>query len=88
MDEIPTTPAKRIIDLFGVKRVAAWTRRHTSRVHAWSWPEDQGGTGGVIPHKARLQIMMKAKEELGQELSFADFEPRDGETYLFREDAA
>jgi len=77
----PATPAARIVGRFGVKTLAAWTGRHPSRVHAWTWPSSKGGTGGAIPNKARTKIIAGAKT-LGEELAFADFEPQAGEDYL------
>lgn len=76
------TPAARIIARFGAGRIAAWTKRHRSRVHAWAWPTDKGGTGGVIPARARAAIIEGARDELGEAVSYADFEPQDGEAYL------
>ena len=61
------------------------TKRHRSRVHAWAWPTSKGGTGGVIPPRLRTAIIDGAKRELGADLAFADFEPRDGEGYLIAE---
>ena len=78
----PATPADRLIEEFGVKRLANWSGRHASRVHAWAWPPERGGTGGVIPHSVRGKIIAGAAAELKAELTFADFEPRPGESYL------
>ncbi len=76
------TPAERIVARFGVERLASWTGRHRSRVHAWTWPTAKGGTGGAIPPRLRQKIIAGAKAELNQDLSYAEFEPRDGESYL------
>jgi hypothetical protein len=78
------TPARRFLDRFGVQRLAKWSGRDRRRVHAWAWPEDKGGTGGVIPHKVRQLIIDGVRDEVGEVLTFADFEPREGEAYLFK----
>jgi hypothetical protein len=77
------TPAQRLIDRFGVKRLAAWSGRHQSRVWAWAWAPAKGGTGGVVPHRLRQRITEGALQEVGVRLTPADFEPADGEAYLF-----
>jgi hypothetical protein len=82
MTDSPKTPADRILTRFGVERIAAWTQRHRSRVHAWTWPTAKGGTGGAIPPRLRTAIIEGAKRELGQDVAFADFEPQAGEQYL------
>lgn len=76
------TPAERIVARFGVDRLAAWTRRHRSRVHAWTWPTSKGGTGGAIPLRLREAIIEGVKSELGEDLTYAEFEPQAGEAYL------
>lgn len=76
------TPAARILSRFGADRIASWTKRHRSRVHAWAWPTSKGGTGGVIPPRSRSAIIEGAKRDLNEDLAFADFEPQAGETYL------
>jgi len=75
------TPAARIIARFGVAQIARWTGRDRSRVHAWTWTKARGGTGGVIPHSVRRAIIEGAAQ-LGEELGYADFEPRAGEAYI------
>lgn len=84
MSDTPySTPAERLIARFGAKRLADWTGRHRSRVHAWSWPVSKGGTGGVVPVRLRAKIVAGALAELNQVLTGADFELQDGEVYLF-----
>ena len=78
----PTTPAARIIARFGVKRLSAWTGRHASRVHAWTWPRAKGGTGGAVPLACRPAIIAGAQDEMGETIAYADFEPVEGEAYL------
>lgn len=87
MAEAPTTPAERILGRFGVSRIAAWTGRHRTRVHAWTWPTGKGGTGGVVPVRVRPKIIEGAARELGEAVSHADFELQPGETYLLEGDA-
>lgn len=86
MSEAPSTlaatPAERIIQRYGVKRLAAWTGRHPSRVHAWAWAPDKGGTGGVIPHPVRPKIIAGAARELGETVTYPEFEPQGEERYL------
>ncbi|MDZ4374006.1 MAG: hypothetical protein U1C74_21635 [Phenylobacterium sp.] len=87
MTETPTTPADRILARFGAGRIAAWTGRHRSRVHAWAWPTTKGGTGGVVPPRLRQAIIDGAHRELGETVTHADFELQPGETYQFGEAA-
>jgi len=75
------TPAARIVARFGAKHLADWTGRHVTRVYAWSWPPDRGGTGGVIPIRARKRIIEGARRDLGIELQFSEFEPIGAEQY-------
>lgn len=82
MIETSKTPAERILSRFGAERIAAWTKRHRSRVHAWTWSTARGGTGGAIPPRLRPAIIEGAKRELGEDVAFADFEPQAGEHYL------
>jgi hypothetical protein len=83
-----TTPAGRLIARFGPKRLAAWTKRHPSRVHAWAWSIAKGGTGGAIPARLRPAIIAGARDELGEVVTWADFEPAEGETFLYDAKAA
>lgn len=85
MTGAPTTPAERILGRFGAARIAAWTGRHRSRVHAWTWPTTKGGTGGVVPIRVRPQIIEGAARDLGEAITLAEFELQPGETYLVGE---
>ena len=76
------TPAERILARFGADRLSTWTGRHRSRVHAWTWSTDKVGTGGAIPPRLRQAIIDGARNDLGEEIHFRDFEPQDGEGYL------
>lgn len=89
MRELPN-PAARLITRFGVKRLSAWTGRHPSRVHAWSWSTAKGGTGGVVPVRLRSAIIAGALKDCQAVVTPADFELAQGEAYAFdvRERAA
>lgn len=76
------TPAARMIARFGVENIARWTGRHRSRVHAWTWPSNRGGTGGVIPARSRQAIIHGAHRDHGEAVAWAEFEPMEGEVYL------
>ena len=76
------TPAGRLVEQFGVQKLAHWSGRHRARVHAWLWPKSKGGTGGAVPLAVRSRIILAAEREDGIVLTHADFEPRTGETYL------
>lgn len=82
----PTTPAARLIARFGAKRIAGWTGRHVTRVHAWAWSTAKGGTGGVVPHRLRDKITAGAAA-MGEAVFPGDFELAAGEAYLFEEAA-
>jgi len=85
VSDVPNTPAARVIARFGVDKLAAWTGRHRSRVHAWSWSTDRGGTGGVIPIRLRPAIVAGAARELGELVQASEFELQPGEAYLIAE---
>lgn len=72
-----------MIERFGAKRLAAWTGRHRSRVQAWAWSPEKGGTGGVIPPRLRRNIIDGAAREMGVTVAPIEFEPCEGEAYLF-----
>ena len=78
---VDATPAARLIKQFGVATLAGWTRRDRSRIHAWTWSKDRGGTGGLVPHAVRSSIIEGAAAQ-GESLTYADFEPQAGEAYL------
>lgn len=83
MDNTPiSTPAKRLIDRFGAQTLSQWTGRHITRVYAWAWSTDRGGTGGHIPVRARRAIVDGARRDLGISVEWSEFEPMEGETYL------
>lgn len=82
------TPAGRLIARFGAKSLADWTRRHQSRVHAWSWPTSRGGTGGVVPIRLRPAIIQGALKDFRAVITSADFDPAHDETFLFDREVA
>lgn len=67
------TPAERIIEKCGGKaRVAKLAGVHVTRVHRWTLPKEQGGTGGLVPTKRQQALLDNARKE-GIDLSTADF---------------
>ncbi len=88
MDVSHPTPAARIVARFGVETLSKWTGRHRTRVHAWTWPSDRGGTGGAIPLRVRLLIVEGARRDRSERLEFSDFEPQGDERYLSDEASA
>lgn len=51
-------PAQTIIEyLGGPKDVAEILGKHISRVYRWTYPEDRGGTGGLIPSREQQKLM-------------------------------
>lgn len=55
-------PAATIIArLGGYAAVAQIAGKHISRVYRWTYPEDRGGTGGVIPQKSARRILAYAR---------------------------
>lgn len=66
-------PAKHVIDKFGGARAcAAAIGLHVTSVHRWTYPEERGGTGGLIPRK-RERELLTAAQALGISLSPLDF---------------
>lgn len=69
------TPAELIIGKFGGhSKIAEVLGVDVSRVYRWTYPEDRGGTGGLIPQKHQVRLL-EAAPELGIELAPADFFP-------------
>lgn len=65
-------PAKSILERIGYEVAAKVTGKHISRVYRWTYPQDRGGTGGVIPHADAVKLLDHAKQsDLG--LSASDF---------------
>lgn len=56
-------PAYSIIEVLGgVRRVAEVTGRHYSRVYRWMYPDERGGTGGIIPAREQKKLLSFAQE--------------------------
>jgi hypothetical protein len=69
------TPAEIIIEKFGGHaRIAEILGVDVSRVYRWTYPEDRGGTGGLIPQKHQSKLLAEARS-LGIGLTPADFFP-------------
>lgn len=50
-------PAYSIIAMCGgAAAVARVTRRSVTRVYRWTYPEERGGTGGIIPMRPARKI--------------------------------
>jgi hypothetical protein len=72
-------PAKTVIDLCGgPDAVAEMTGRHHSNVRRWAYPEEHGGTNGLIPHKAQAMILQEARRR-GIPLTAEHFFPKAAE---------
>ena len=66
-------PAKRIIDKCGGhKAVAEMTGTSLTNVYRWTYPKENGGTGGLIPAKYQAPLLASAKER-GVDLNASDF---------------
>jgi hypothetical protein len=48
----------------------------TQGVYKWMWPMTKGGTGGLIPHRRQIELMVAAKQR-GIILTKDDFFPKD-----------
>ena len=69
--------AKRVITkLGGPRAVSGMLAMSTQGVYKWMWPMDKGGTGGLIPHRRQIELMVAAKQR-GIILSKDDFFPKD-----------
>lgn len=67
-------PAKTVIDLCGGPlAVSEMTGRTLYRVHRWSWPREKGGTDGMIPQEAMLEMLAKAPERGIKDLTAEHF---------------
>lgn len=68
-----TSPAKHVISKCGGhKLVSDWLGVRLSTVYRFTYPKDQGGTGGLIPARYQQVLLTKAAE-LGIELDPTDF---------------
>jgi hypothetical protein len=68
-------PAITIISrLGGFAKVATIVGVHRTRVYGWTWPQNKGGTGGVIP-QTHIPKLIEAAEADGIKLDGNDFLP-------------
>lgn len=68
--------AERVVKkLGGAYKVAELLNCSPQAVYKWSYPREYGGTGGLIPHRRQLELMLVAKLH-GIELTADDFFPR------------
>jgi hypothetical protein len=68
-----TNIAEKIIDKCGgAQRVADWLGLKVSAVHRWKYPQDRGGTGGLIPSNRQQELLERARAE-GIDLKPSDF---------------
>jgi len=69
--------ATRVIrKLGGPRNVANMLGMTTQAIYKWTWPVERGGTGGFIPTRRQIELMVAAKQR-GIELKKDDFFPRD-----------
>lgn len=67
--------AERVINkLGGARAVAGMLGMTTQAIYRWMKPIDEGGSGGLIPMKRQLELMVAAHQR-GLELSHEDFYP-------------
>lgn len=52
--------------------MASITNRDISRVHRWTYPQEKGGSGGIIPPKAQ-DMLLAAAPAYGVSLSRDEF---------------
>lgn len=58
----PTTPAEKVITLFGgVRPLARELGRNPSSVLRWRRPKSEGGTGGAVPSAMQGRVLALAK---------------------------
>jgi len=69
--------AMRVIrKLGGPRNVANMLGMSTQAIYKWTWPSERGGTGGFIPAKRQIELMIAAKQR-GIILTKDDFFPKD-----------
>lgn len=68
--------AERVVNkLGGPRAVAGMLGVTTQAVYLWMRPIENGGSGGLIPMKRQIELMVAAHQR-GLELSHEDFYPR------------
>ena len=69
--------AERVIrKLGGPVAVAELLGTSRQAIYKWTYPRERGGTGGYIPAKRQLELMIRAKM-VGIQLTKDDFFPKD-----------
>lgn len=69
--------AKRVITkLGGPRAVSGMLAMSTQSIYKWMWPMSKGGTGGLIPVRRQIELMVAAKQR-GIILTKDDFFPKD-----------
>lgn len=67
--------AAKIIKKFGgAGPLSRAIKKHRSVVHRWTYPEERGGTGGLIPTQS-LSEVLEAAEILGINITPEDLKP-------------
>ena len=70
------TPADKIIGLLGGKKAVSYIcRTCLSSVYRWTYPKKRGGTGGYIPSRYHVRLLIYARSK-GIPLEAADFFPK------------
>jgi hypothetical protein len=68
--------AERVLrKLGGARRVAEMLGTSPQAIYKWTYPREYGGTGGLIPHRRQLELMVTAKQR-GIVLTADDFFPK------------
>lgn len=68
--------ATRVINkLGGVRAVSLMLGLSPQAIYRWTWPKENFGGGGLIPHRRQLELMVAARQR-GIELTPEDFFPR------------
>ena len=68
--------AERMIKkLGGAYKVAEMIHCSPQAVYKWTYPREFGGTGGLIPHRRQLELMLVAKL-YGFDLTADEFFPK------------
>ncbi len=70
------TPAEIIISRLGGKKAVSYIcRAGLSSVYRWTYPKERGGTGGSIPSRHHIKLLVYSKSK-GIPLEAADFFPK------------
>lgn len=59
-----STPADTVISKCGGHQVIAdWLSIHVTNVYRWTYPKENGGTGGLVPTRHQSVLLQKARAE-------------------------